>query len=142
MQCYLDKAGHWVPKKVTHCSDDIMISCDLDDSAWVGCDRVPARDVIGPSCTCVAEFALGVVFIECHRDSSTKKKESCRRRTAVGSERERPEESEAGEGRLDLKRGKLPSRDNLLGGKSRDFLLLYCYSSRMSIGQVVPNFTY
>ena len=88
------------------------------------------------------EFACVCACLYATRVEGRKKKESCRRRTAVGSERERPEESKAGEGRLDLKRGKLPSRDNLLGGKSRDFLLLYCYSSRMSIGQVVPNFTY
>ena len=78
----------------------------------------------------------------CHKGGGREKERKLQASDCCRSLRERPEESKAGERRLDLKRGKLPSRDNLLGGKSRDFLLLYCYSSRMSIGQVVPNFTY
>ena len=78
----------------------------------------------------------------CHKGGGREKERKQLASDFWRSLRERPENSKAGERRLDVKRGKLPSRDILLEGKSRDFLLLYCYSSRMSIGQVVPNFTY
>ena len=78
----------------------------------------------------------------CHKGGGREKERKQLASDFWRSLRERPENSKAGERRLDVKRGKLPSRDILLEGKSRDFLLLYCYSSRLSIGQVVPNFTY
>ena len=78
----------------------------------------------------------------CHKGGGREKERKLLASDCLRSLRERPEKLKAGERWLALKRGKLQSRDNLLEGKSRDLLLLYCYSSRLSIGQVVPNFTY
>jgi hypothetical protein len=58
----------------------------------------------------------------CHKGGGREKERKQLASDVWLSLRERPENSKAGERRLDVKRGKLPSRDILLEGKSRDFL--------------------
>ena len=84
---------------------------------------------VAPAAQVYVNLHLGLFSLRAIAISLARKRKKAAGVGLLRPRRERPENSKAGERRLDVKRGKLPSRDILLEGKSRDFLLLYFFSA-------------